>query len=92
MYVAVQHRIKDPDQFFSGDPQEIVDNAPAGVRGRQFFPSQDRSSAVCLWEGDSVDAVRGYVDSATGDASENTYFEINSEYAFGLPEGAAAGA
>ena len=88
----MQHRIKGPDQFFSGDLQEILDNAPAGVRGRQFFPSQDRSTAVCLWEGDSVDAVRGYVDSVTGDASENTYFEINSEYAFGLPEGAAAGA
>ena len=92
MYVAVQHRIKDPEQFLSGDPQEILDNAPAGVRGRQFFPSQDRSTAVCLWEGDSVDAVRGYVDSIPGDSSENTYFEINSEYAFGLPEEAAASA
>ena len=48
--------------------------------------------AVCLWEGDSIDAIREYVDSVTGDASENAYFEINSEYAFGLPESAAASA
>lgn len=92
MFVAVQHRIKDPEQFFSGDPQQIADGAPAGVTGRQFLPSQDQSAAVCLWEGDSVDAVRDYVDSVTGDSSENTYFEVNSEFAFGLPEGAAAGA
>ena len=92
MYVVVQHRITDPEQFFSGDPEEVTANAPAGVQGRQFFPAQDRSVAVCLWEGDSIDAVRDYVDSVTGDASENTYFEVNAEYAMGLPEAAAAGA
>jgi hypothetical protein len=50
------------------------------------------SAAVCLWEGDSVDAVRDYVDSLTGDSSQNTYFEVNTEYAMGLPEAASAGA
>ena len=92
MHLVVQHRINDPERFFSGDPQEIAANAPDGVQARQFFPAQDRSVAVCLWEGDSVDAVREYVDSVTGDASENTYFEVNAEYAMGLPETAAAGA
>jgi hypothetical protein len=92
MQVVVQHRINDPERFFSGDPQEIAANAPSGVRGRQFFPSMDRSAAVCLWEGDSIDAVRDYVDSVTGDSSQNTYFEVNTEYAMGLPEAASAGA
>jgi hypothetical protein len=92
MQVVVQHRINDPERFFSGDPQEIAESAPSGVRGRQFFPSTDRSAAVCLWEGDSIDAVRDYVDSVTGDSSQNTYFEVNTEYAMGLPEAASAGA
>ncbi len=92
MQVVVQHEIFDPETFFSGDPQEIADNAPSGVQARQFFPSQDRSTAVCLWEGESIDAVRDYVDSVTGDASRNTYFEVNTEYAMGLPEAASAGA
>lgn len=92
MQVVVQHRITDPERFFSGDPQEIAENGPSGVRGRQFFPSQDRSAAVCLWEGDSIDAVRDYVDSVTGDASQNTYFEVNTEYAMGLPAAASASA
>jgi hypothetical protein len=92
MQVVVQHQINDPERFFSGDPQEIADNAPSGVQGRQFFPSQDMSAAVCLWEGQSIDAVRDYVDSVTGDSSQNTYFEVNTEYAMGLPEAASASA
>jgi len=92
MYVGVKHRITDPDRFFSGTAEEVAQNAPPGVTGRQFLPSKDRTAAICLWEGDSVDAVRDYVDSVTGDASENEYFEISEEYAFGLPEAAAAGA
>jgi hypothetical protein len=37
-----------------------------------------------------VDAVRDYIDSTLGNASDNTYFEINTEYAQGLPEPATA--
>jgi len=92
MQVVVQHRINDPETFFSSDAQEVAENAPSGVQARQFFPSTDRSAAVCLWEGESIDAVRGYVDSVTGDASQNTYFEVNTEYAMGRPEAASASA
>ena len=92
MHVAVQHRISDPEEFFSADAQEVAENAPPGVQARQFFPSQDRSAAVCLWEGDSIDAVRSYVDSVTGDSSQNTYFEVDAELAMGLLEAATASA
>ena len=92
MQVAVQHRISDPERFFSTDAQEVAENAPPGVQARQFFPSSDHSAAVCLWEGDSVDAVRSYVDSVTGDSSQNTYFEVDAELAMGLPEAASASA
>jgi hypothetical protein len=68
-------------------------SSTAAVRwGGSFFPSQDRSAAVCLWEADSIDALRDYLDPATAGASENTYFEVNGELAMGLPETAAAGA
>ena len=92
MHVAVQHRIRDPEEFFSADAQEVAESAPSGVQARQFFSSQDRSTAVCLWEGDSIDAVRSYVDSVTGDSSQNTYFEVDAELAVGLPEAATASA
>ena len=91
MYVAVVHRINDPQAMLSrgeglGDPS----NAPPGVIPRQFCPSKDLSAATCVWEAGSVDAVRDHIDSVLGDSSDNTYFEINTEYSLGLPEPATA--
>ncbi len=92
MHVVVKHRITDPDKFFSMDAEEVSGGGPPDVQGRQFFPSTDGSSAVCLWEADSIDSLRGYLDPATEGAAENTYFEVDTERAMGLPEAAAAGA
>jgi hypothetical protein len=91
MYVAIVHRVKDPQAMLArGEALTDPSNAPAGVVGRQFCPSRDLSAATCVWEAGSVDAVRDYVDATLGDASDNTYFEINTEYAQGLPEPATA--
>jgi|Tabmets5t2r1_1033131.scaffolds.fasta_scaffold05162_2 hypothetical protein len=87
MYVAVVHQVKDAQAFLSrGERLDDPSNAPPGVVPRQFCPSTDLSTATCVWEADSLDAARNYVDSTLGDSSENTYFEINTEYALGLPE------
>jgi hypothetical protein len=61
-------------------------------RGGSSSRPPDRSVAVCLWEADSVDTLRDYLDSVTAGASENTYFEVDRERAMGLPETAAADA
>ena len=93
MYVAIVHQVKDAQAFLSrGERLADASNAPPGVVGRQFCPSKDLSAATCVWEGDSVDAVREHIDSTLGDSSENTYFEVDRELAMGLPETAAAGA
>ena len=92
MQVVAHHRITDPDKFFSMDADEVAGGGPPSVQGRQFFPSQDKSVAVCLWEADSIDTLRDYLDPATRGMSENTYFEVDTERAIGLPEAAAAGA
>jgi hypothetical protein len=83
MYVVVQHRFKDP-QVALARGEKLIKNedAPAGVNGLQFYPSQDRSAATCLWESDSVGAVQEYVDSTLGDSSENTCYEVDAELAF----------
>jgi hypothetical protein len=92
MHVVIKHRIKDPERFFAGDPEEVASGGPAGVRGRQFLVSQDKSAAVCLWEADSVESLRNYMDGLTGDSAENTYFEVDAEMSMGLPEAARASA
>ena len=92
MHVVVQHRITDPEKFLSMDAEEVSGGGPAGVQGRQFFPSEDGSAAVCLWEADSIQTLRDYLDPATAGVSENTYFAVDTQRAMGLPAAAAAGA
>ena len=91
MYVAIVHRVKDPQAMLSrGEQLADPSNAPPGLIPRQFCPSKELSAATCVWEAGSVDAVRDHVDATLGDASDNTYFEINTEYAQGLPEPTSA--
>ena len=92
MNVVVQHRITDPEKFFSMDAGEVGGGGPPGTQVRQFFPYKDGSAAICLWEAPSIDALRDYLDPATAGAAENAYFEVDSERAMGLPETAGAGA
>lgn len=85
MYVVVQHRIKNPQIAFSRG-ERLINNegAPTGVRGLQFYPSRDGSAVTCLWEAPSVESVQRYVDSALGDSSENSCYEVAAEQAFAL--------
>lgn len=85
MYVVVQHRIKNPQMAFSRGEKLIKnEGAPSGVRGLQFYPSRDGSAVTCLWEAPSVESVQRYVDSALGDSSENSCYEVAAEQAFSL--------
>src|SRR6476660_358830 len=95
MYVVVLHRIKNGEAAFSRGEKLMNVGAPAGVRVLQFYPSSDRSSVTCLWEAPSVSLVQAYVDSTLGDSSENTCYDVDSEFAFarqplGIRESAAA--
>ena len=96
MYVVVLHRIKNPQVAFSrGEKLMKNEGAPSGVRVLQFYPSRDRSTVTCLWETPSVDLVQRYVDATLGDASDNTSYDVDSEFAFarqplGVRESAAA--
>ena len=92
MNVVVQHRITDSEKFASMDAEEVAGGAPAGAQLRQFLPAQDGSMAFCLWDADSIDNLRAYLDPATAGVAENAYFEIDAESAVGLPDTAATGA
>ena len=96
MYVVVYHQFKDPQAAFARGEKLIKnEGAPTGVRGLQFYPSREGTAASCLWEADSVEDVRHYVDSTLGDSSDNTCWEVNAEFAFserplGIPAPARA--
>lgn len=86
MYAIVHHRVMDREKFLATDPQDIAGNAPPGVQVRQFIPARDASAADCLWETESLEALRDYLDPVTRGFCQNTYFEVDSESAFGLPQ------
>lgn len=91
-YVVAIHDIADPDGFWSAaDPSMQF---PPGITLHSTYPRGDGSRAVCLWEADSVDAVRQLVDGVVGDYSKNEFYEVDAGHAgtLGLPTSAMAGA
>ena len=91
MYIVVHHTITDRESAFARGENLLAGNdAPTGVRVREFYPSRDKADVFCLWEGTSLDQVRDYVDATMGDSSRQAYFEVDAQIARGLPEIAAS--
>jgi hypothetical protein len=91
MFIVTHHTITDPETAFARGENLLAGNgAPAGVRVREFYPSRDKADVFCLWEGNSLEEVRDYVDATMGDSSQQAYFEVDAENARGLPERAAS--
>lgn len=84
MFVAVEHEISDPAAFWA-KAQEIVPNLPAQVKLHHCFPTKDGSRGICVWEGESVSAVRNYLEAQVGQFSDNEYFEVENKEAVALP-------
>ena len=87
MFIVVHHTITDPATALARRENLLAGNgAPAGVQVREFYPSRDKADVFCLWEGNSLEELRDYVDATLGDSSRNAYFEVDAEVARGLPE------
>jgi hypothetical protein len=84
MYVVVQHTISDPATFWnSADPTAF----PPSVHLHHTFPTPDGRHAVCLWESESVDAVRDVLEPLIGSISRNEYFAVENREGFARPSG-----
>jgi hypothetical protein len=88
MFVVVEHTITNPDVFF-GLASKAAE-APSGIKALQFFPSMSKDRAVCLWEANSVEAVKGFLEPLSAQNSRNTYYTVDSTKAMGLPTAAPA--
>lgn len=82
MYILVQHTISDPATFWNAaDPNAF----PPAVKLHHTFPTSDGTHAVCIWEADSVDALRGVLEPVSGGVSRNEYFQIENREGFARP-------
>lgn len=85
MYIAIQHHISNPSKFERA-AKEIGERIPTGIKALSFLPNKDYSMANCLWEAESLDKVREFVESEVGDCSKNDYYVVDVKTAMGLPE------
>lgn len=91
MFVVVQHQLTDPPAAFArGERLKTGEGAPSGTHVLQFLPSQDGQLVTCLWESNSVEDVRSFVDETLGDSSVNLCYAVEESAAFAqAPNGIA---
>jgi hypothetical protein len=82
MYIMVQHTISEPAVFWNAaDPTAF----PPEVKLHHTFPTPDGTRAVCIWEADSVDTLRNFLEPAVGRVSRNEYFAVENREGLGRP-------
>ena len=86
MYVAVEHQVNDPKKFWA-KAQEITPNLPANLKLHQCLPTKDGTHGICVWEADSLPALRDFLDGETTGLARNTYFEVENKDSIAMPSG-----
>ena len=76
MFVAVIHRIHDPEGFRAAEAAARRAGCPQGVARPLNAASRDRRLGICMWEGESVIAVRDVVERTVGPFADNEYYEM----------------
>ena len=83
MYVMVHHQVSDPQKFMS-IAQAEAGRLPQGLKLLASIPSMEGTRVTCLWEGASIDAVKGYLESKVGMVSKNEYLQADPSKVFGI--------
>jgi len=81
VYITAIHSISNPEKFWDAAQTTPI---PDGMKLHSTYPNADGTRAVCLWEANSLEDVRGLVDGVMGDSSENEFYAVGAN-AQGLP-------
>jgi hypothetical protein len=87
MFIVVEHIVSNPKAFW--DIAKVA-QIPHGIKLLQSFPNISADRGVCLWETESVEKLKGFMEPLFGPFSRNTYYEVDVAKAVGLPAIAAA--
>ena len=89
MHVSVHHMITDPQKWdqVTKNMMTLMEQGrlPQGCKGLMYLPGADGRKADCVWEAQSLDTLKTFLDREIGPAARNDYFQIKTEAAFGLP-------
>lgn len=90
MYVLVHHDIHDPAIFWS-TAEKAIPGIPSTMKLHHTMPAKDGTRATCLWEADSVDDVRDFLEPSLGAVSTNQYAEAENRDGVAMPSGVERG-
>jgi hypothetical protein len=76
MFVTVIHRIHDPKGFEAAEQKALEGGLPPHVSLPIHASTRDHRLGICIWEGESVAAVREVVEAVVGPYAENEYAEM----------------
>ena len=76
MFVTVIHRIHDPKGFQEAEAKALEGGLPTSVALPIHAATHDHRLGICIWEGESVAAVRDVVEGAVGPYANNEYYEM----------------
>jgi hypothetical protein len=77
MFVTVIHRIHDPAGFQEAEAKALEAGLPATVGLPIHAATRDHRLGICIWEGESVAAVREVVEGVVGLFSDNEYSQMD---------------
>ena len=90
---AEHHTINDAQKWEQGKQRVMskvqAGTLPAGLKPLLIIPGTNQKNTFCLWEADSIDTLRKFIDGESGAAARNEYFQVDTKNAVGLPEAAA---
>lgn len=85
MFIVVNHSINNPQEFWGSAQKNLPGLPEAGVqRVINVLPNQTMDKCTCVWEADSIETLDAYLRDKVGDASADTYYELNEANAMGF--------
>ncbi len=82
MYILVHHRIHDPQRFWTGVQDSEI---PEHLKLHHTLSASDGTMATCLWEAESVDALRSLLDPMHDGMATNEYREAENREGLAIP-------
>jgi len=94
MHAVIHHHITDSAKWdlVSKNMRSMIEQGrlPRGLKPLEYLPSADGRKADCVWEVESLDALKQFIDRETSGAARNDYFVVKDQDAIGLPKGEEA--
>jgi hypothetical protein len=82
MYIVAIHSISNPEKFWSAAKTLSL---PPHIKLHTVLPSTDGAKGTCLWEADSLAAMKQFLEPVTSGVASNEYMVVAAANAVGLP-------